>query len=270
MHLENNTLYYIYDPMCSWCYAFEASLTEIKATLPSLLTFKSVLGGLAPDSNHTMPVETQTMVQRAWHKIEQSVPSIQFNFDFWSKNTPIRSTYPACRAILAAELQGSDFTDAMRKSIQKTYYQDAQNPSLNSVLLRCAESTQLNKQQFTDDFFHADTQQALTDHIQFSHTLSARSYPSLRLVINQEIHTIPINYTQAQVSIQKIQQLLNQYKTRAIASPCIRQCCLNEQDMCLGCYRLLNEITAWSLMSEVDQQQCLDQCAQRKSSFIIT
>jgi len=268
MHLENNTLYYVYDPMCSWCYAFEASLTEIKSTLPLVLSFKGILGGLAPDSEHVMPLETQTMVQQAWHKIEQSVPNMQFNFDFWSENTPIRSTYPACRAILAAEIQGSGFADSMRSAIQKTYYQDAQNPSLNSVLLRCAESIQLNKQQFADDFFHTNTQQALTDHIHFSHTLSARSYPSLRLVINQEIHTIPINYTQAQDSIQKIRQLLSQHEIHAITSPCINVCDLNEQDMCSSCYRLLSEISAWPQMSEVDKQQCLDHCAQRKSSSI--
>ena len=31
----------------------------------------------------------------------------------------------------------------------------------------------------------------------------------------------------------------------AVASPCRRQCCLDEQDMCLGCGRLLEEILEW-------------------------
>jgi hypothetical protein len=47
MQYENNTLYYIYDPMCSWCYAFEQSLHAIKLQLPTQLNFKTVLGGLA-------------------------------------------------------------------------------------------------------------------------------------------------------------------------------------------------------------------------------
>jgi len=29
-------------------------------------------------------------------------------------------------------------------------------------------------------------------------------------------------------------------------SPCICNCCLNEKDICLGCFRSLNEITGWS------------------------
>lgn len=31
-----------------------------------------------------------------------------------------------------------------------------------------------------------------------------------------------------------------------IASPCIDKCCLDEQDICLGCFRSLPEITGWS------------------------
>lgn len=29
-------------------------------------------------------------------------------------------------------------------------------------------------------------------------------------------------------------------------SPCICNCCLNEKDICLGCFRSLDEITEWS------------------------
>jgi predicted Fe-S protein YdhL (DUF1289 family) len=30
-----------------------------------------------------------------------------------------------------------------------------------------------------------------------------------------------------------------------IASPCIRQCCLSADDICLGCHRSLDEIMRW-------------------------
>lgn len=33
--------------------------------------------------------------------------------------------------------------------------------------------------------------------------------------------------------------------TAQVASPCVRQCCLNAQDMCVGCGRFLPEITGW-------------------------
>ena len=30
-----------------------------------------------------------------------------------------------------------------------------------------------------------------------------------------------------------------------VPSPCVRNCCLNEEDVCLGCFRHLQEITEW-------------------------
>lgn len=266
MQLENNTLYYVYDPMCSWCYAFEESLAEIKLKLPALISFKPILGGLAPDSITPMPAETQAMVQRAWHQIEHTVPSIQFNFDFWSKNTPYRSTYPACRAILAANFQGKGFSNAMRKSIQQAYYQNAQNPSLSPTLLHCAESINLDSKQFSIDFSSEKANDLLLEEINFSRSLNANSYPSLRLVLNKETYTIPVNYTQAEASLQKIQQLINEHKATPIASPCLKECRLNKQDMCSSCFRLLTEITHWPTMTELEKQHCLDRTAQRKST----
>lgn len=32
---------------------------------------------------------------------------------------------------------------------------------------------------------------------------------------------------------------------KPVSSPCIRHCCLNEQDVCMGCFRTLEEILAW-------------------------
>ncbi|MUH72643.1 DUF1289 domain-containing protein [Psychrosphaera haliotis] len=34
--------------------------------------------------------------------------------------------------------------------------------------------------------------------------------------------------------------------TEEVSSPCIRNCCLDEKNVCIGCYRDINEIMAWS------------------------
>jgi len=52
-----------------------------------------------------------------------------------------------------------------------------------------------------------------------------------------------------------------------INSPCVRNCCLNEQDICLGCFRHLSEITGWAAMNEIEQKQVLVNCQQRKKQI---
>jgi predicted Fe-S protein YdhL (DUF1289 family) len=49
-----------------------------------------------------------------------------------------------------------------------------------------------------------------------------------------------------------------------IDSPCVRNCCLNDDDICLGCGRTLQEITRWSAASNVDKQNTLAIAAERR------
>ncbi|MFT5717259.1 MAG: putative Fe-S protein YdhL (DUF1289 family) [Oleiphilaceae bacterium] len=49
-------------------------------------------------------------------------------------------------------------------------------------------------------------------------------------------------------------------------SPCIRNCCLNEQDICLGCFRSLDEIRQWNASTEALKAQVLCLAKARKSA----
>lgn len=40
-------------------------------------------------------------------------------------------------------------------------------------------------------------------------------------------------------------------------SPCVRNCTLNDQDICLGCGRTLEDITSWTKMSDDDKAACV-------------
>jgi uncharacterized protein len=55
-----------------------------------------------------------------------------------------------------------------------------------------------------------------------------------------------------------------------IYSPCIRKCCLDNDDICLGCFRALNEIIVWTQLDEKTRLQLLEKAKirqqQRKNS----
>lgn len=55
--------------------------------------------------------------------------------------------------------------------------------------------------------------------------------------------------------------------TDLIASPCVRNCCLNEEDVCLGCFRSLVEIIGWSDASQIEKQQVLDNAVTRRMHY---
>ncbi|WP_077314380.1 DUF1289 domain-containing protein [Vibrio palustris] len=52
-------------------------------------------------------------------------------------------------------------------------------------------------------------------------------------------------------------------KLKKIASPCIRHCCLNEDDICIGCWRSLSEILVWQQADDQHRACILERCQQR-------
>lgn len=47
-------------------------------------------------------------------------------------------------------------------------------------------------------------------------------------------------------------------------SPCIGHCELDKQDMCMGCFRMLDDITGWRQKTPAEKQQTLDECEIRR------
>lgn len=52
-----------------------------------------------------------------------------------------------------------------------------------------------------------------------------------------------------------------------IHKPCIRKCCLNEKDICLGCFRTYNDMLAWRNVSIQDKKEMLQKAEMRKKKY---
>ena len=56
---------------------------------------------------------------------------------------------------------------------------------------------------------------------------------------------------------------MNVPPTDPLASPCVRNCCLDEDNVCMGCGRSLDEIVAWGTASAADKQVILERSRER-------
>jgi putative protein-disulfide isomerase len=195
--------------MCSWCFGFSKTLQTLLNELPAGINVKRLLGGLAPDSNKPMSEATRNMVRQNWQHIEQAIPGVLFNYDFWDNCEPRRATFPACRAVIAARQQGETFDDLMTQKIQQAYYQKARNPSDDSTLIELAAEIGLDQQAFNDDLASNETQQRLLEEISQSRSLGVNGFPSLVLECNGRIELIQTNYTKADSMLSQINILLN-------------------------------------------------------------
>jgi uncharacterized protein len=49
----------------------------------------------------------------------------------------------------------------------------------------------------------------------------------------------------------------------AVPSPCVRNCCLDDNDICLGCNRSLTEICGWTESTDDEKREILERCRLR-------
>ena len=187
-------LIYVHDPMCSWCWAFRPTLEALLTKLPDSLQVTRLLGGLAPDNDTPMSEEMRRYLSQTWKRIQQQVPGTEFNFDFWERCRPRRSTYPACRAVIAARQQDPTCEDRMILKIQRAYYAEARNPSEIAVLVELSEEIGLEAKRFLRDLRSTETNQRLTDEISDARKLGADSFPSLILELGNSRWPIAVNY----------------------------------------------------------------------------
>jgi len=205
--MNRPVLYYVHDPMCSWCWGFRNTFQQLLDTLPDTIQLTRLVGGLAPDSDQLMPEAMQSKLQKTWQHIQQKIPGVEFNFDFWTTCSPRRSTYPACRAVIAATRQGANFEDKMILGIQTAYYLQARNPSDISTLSAVANEIGLDQSQFDSDIASASVENELHRQIQQCRTMHANSFPSLVLETGGVNQSIPVDYNSAENMLKLINEL---------------------------------------------------------------
>ncbi|MCG9726702.1 DsbA family protein [Vibrio brasiliensis] len=202
----SNKLYYVFDPMCSWCWGYKPVWQKITLALQDKIDIQYVVGGLAPDSDQPMPEEMQQQIASYWKKIEDFLGT-EFNYDFWSQNTPRRSTYPSCRAVMAARKQGAE--QSMLAAIQNAYYLQARNPSDNDVLIDLANDIGLDVARFEADLLSEELNQQFMQELEFARSIGGNSFPSLFVATEQGVVELQVDYQSAETTIDQVEQILS-------------------------------------------------------------
>lgn len=96
----------------------------------------------------------------------------------------------------------------MYHAIQKAYYLDAKNPSNLSTLADCAEQIGLNRDGFLLSMQYTLQQELVEKEIDNARQLGLNSFPSLALLIGEELMEISIDYQDHTPMLAQIEQRL--------------------------------------------------------------
>ncbi len=213
------TLSYVLDPMCSWCWAFRPHWKRVLGALPADVDVRYVMGGLAPDSDNPMPQAMQEHLKSTWRQVAERTGA-QFNFDFWIRCRPRRSTYPACRAVLAAGLQNEQAVAEMIDAIQRAYYAEARNPSDVETLVALAEEIGLEGERFSADLDSDAVAERLRADFWTRDRFGVQGFPSVIVQLDaQAAYAVAWGYAEADAVIERLNAVLNGAATPRRGAP---------------------------------------------------
>jgi putative protein-disulfide isomerase len=177
---DGYVVHYVLDPMCSWCWAFAPAFGALDAEIGRRgdTTVRYVMGGLAPDSDQPMAQPMREHIQGIWRDIAARTGA-RFNHDFWIRNEPRRSTWPACRAVIAAGLVEPGAIPGMVSAIQNAYYLDARNPSDPQVLGDLAAGLGIDRQAFAAAVDGEAVRQAFAADREFARRAGIQGFPAV-------------------------------------------------------------------------------------------
>jgi putative protein-disulfide isomerase len=212
--MTENSLVYVGDPMCSWCYGFGVPLQQVLAQLPGV-PLALVLGGLRAYNQEVMPDALKATLHHHWEEVAKrsGKPFGQGQFD---REGYIYDTEPACRAVVTIRTMAAKHTLAMYHAIQHAFYAEGRDITQTSVLAdiwqslvdsKLVDNADLDRgtfiQAFEDDAIKTQTRNDFAMVQQWG----IRGFPALIAVVNGEARLVVNGYMEADELLQRVQQV---------------------------------------------------------------
>ena len=98
--MNGKTLWYLTDPMCSWCWGFAPVIEAIRQNYSDRLNVELVLGGLRPGTKAPMGSAQREEILHHWQAVQRQTGQ-PFRFEGALPEGFIYDTEPASRAVVA-------------------------------------------------------------------------------------------------------------------------------------------------------------------------
>lgn len=203
---KERVLFYFGDPMCSWCYGFINELTKIKDAVKDKAEFEIVMGGLRPFGEEKINT-MKSFLKEHWEHVNEA-SGLEFNYDILDTADWNYDTEPPSRAVIAVSKIKEDIAFDFFKDVQRMFYFDNLNPSLQESYNYILEKYEIDLKEF-DEFFNSDViKQETLMNFQISQQFGIKGFPSLVLKNGDEYLLLSNGYNTAENIIPILDKIL--------------------------------------------------------------
>jgi putative protein-disulfide isomerase len=176
--VNEKILWYIADPMCSWCWGFAPVIEQVQSTYGHRLKVELLLGGLRPGTSHRLPPTQRQEILNHWQAVHRATGQ-PFQFEGAMPEGFIYDTEPASRAVVVVSMLKPEAIFAFFRSVQCAFYVEQRNVTDTMVLVELAGSVTLETQQFLQAFESDAARNITKGHFHKVSQLGVRGFPTL-------------------------------------------------------------------------------------------
>lgn len=188
---QNDTLIYVGDPMCSWCYGFSPELDKVRAAFPDV-PFEMVMGGLRAGGTESMG-ELKEFLYDHWIDV-QKASGQKFNFAILDKKDVMYDTEPACRAVIIANQIKPGVAYEYFKAVQESFYFHNNLPKDIDTYIHIAEKFSIDPEKFHRRFIDKQAKADSYSEFDLANTLGVKGFPTLIAKIDGKLYLVTNGY----------------------------------------------------------------------------
>lgn len=182
-------LWYVADPMCSWCWGFSPVIEAVRAQYRDRLKIALVLGGLRHETTPVTAAQRDEILHH-WHAVHARTGQ-PFRFEGALPEGFVYDTEPACRAV--ATMGGIDPTQVfpLFRAIQTAFYAEGRDVTRADVLAELAAALGVDPAVFLQAFESDDARARTQAHFRQARQAGVRGFPAL--VLQQDAQLRPVS-----------------------------------------------------------------------------
>jgi len=187
------TLWYVADPMCSWCWGFTSVIEAIEKAYHDRSTVSLVMGGLRPGTVEPITPAERDEIFHHWHEVQRRTGQV-FTFEGAMPEGFVYDTEPSNRAVVAVSALKPDATLPYFERVQAAFYMEQKNVTQADVLAQLAEGVGVEADRFFQAFRSLEVKAKTLEQFRQVYHWGVRGFPTVILQHAQELSVLTRGY----------------------------------------------------------------------------
>ncbi len=194
--MAKDTLIYVFDPLCGWCYGFGNTILQLFEKRKNDLNFEVVAGGMITGSRiapfHTM----QSYISGAYKRVEE-MTGVKFGAGYLNELLPsdiLLGSEPPCRALVTFRSFQPDQVVPFAHAMQKKQFLGGKDFNTDAVYEELAADFGISPAEFLARFHSEEMKYQTQQDFQWSQSAGIKGFPTVVLKTESGYYLVASGY----------------------------------------------------------------------------